>query len=195
MSRPDNDIISEAILFSEGFQGAKSLSHKLCELYALSKRLLSAQQHYDWGLRAMKAVLNTGGKLVQQAKLEAGGSGVTLQTETELLIKSVRVNTLSKLTLEDARTFLGLITDVFPGVASEDIRYEQLEAAMKEVMTGKTYNLAFDQGQIQKMLQLKESLTSVWVVSSLDRQGAVKSTLWRVLRDAMQLTGQVVKSM
>ena len=194
MSRPDNDIISEAILFSEGFRGAKSLSHKLCELYALSRRLLSAQQHYDWGLRAMKAVLNTGGKLVQQAKLQAGGNGVTLQTETELLIKSVRVNTLSKLTFSDARTFLGLITDVFPGVASEDIRYEQLEAAMKEVMTSKAYNLAFDEGQIQKMLQLKESLDQRMGCVIVGPSGCGKSTLWRVLRDAMQLTGQVVKT-
>ena len=194
MSRPDNDIISEAILFSEGFQGAKSLSHKLCELYSLSKRLLSAQQHYDWGLRAMKAVLNTGGKLVQQAKVQSGGNGVSLKTETEILIKSVRVNTLSKLTFSDARTFLGLIADVFPGVASEDIRYEQLEAAMKEVMTGKSYNLAFDEGQIQKMLQLKESLDQRMGCVIVGPSGCGKSTLWRVLRDAMQMTGQVVKT-
>ena len=102
MSRPDNDIISEAILYSEGFRGAKELSHKLCELYKLSKKLLSDQQHYDFGLRAMKAVLNTGGKLVQQAKLAAHGTGeIGLQAETEILIQSVRVNTLSKLTFTD----------------------------------------------------------------------------------------------
>lgn len=34
-------------------------------MFTLSKQLLSAQQHYDWGLRALKAVLNTGGKLIQ----------------------------------------------------------------------------------------------------------------------------------
>lgn len=34
-------------------------------MFTLSKQLLSTQQHYDWGLRALKAVLNTGGKLIQ----------------------------------------------------------------------------------------------------------------------------------
>lgn len=34
-------------------------------MFTLSKQLLSRQQHYDWGLRALKAVLNTGGKLIQ----------------------------------------------------------------------------------------------------------------------------------
>lgn len=36
-------------------------------MFTLSKQLLSTQQHYDWGLRALKAVLNTGGKLIQVA--------------------------------------------------------------------------------------------------------------------------------
>ena len=194
MSRPDNDIIAEAILYSEGFRGAQSLAHKLCELYRLSKNLLSDQQHYDFGLRAMKAVLNTGGKLVQQAKLTAHGTGeIGLQAETEILIQSVRVNTLSKLTFTDARMFLGLISDVFPGVASEDIRNEQLENAMKEVMTGTNFNLAFDQGQIQKMMQLKESLDQRMGCVIVGPSGCGKSTLWRVLREAMQKCGQIVK--
>tara|TARA_B110000091_G_scaffold199866_1_gene230119 strand:- start:810 stop:8225 length:7416 start_codon:yes stop_codon:yes gene_type:complete len=194
MSRPDNDIISEAILYSEGFRGAKELSHKLCELYKLSKKLLSDQQHYDFGLRAMKAVLNTGGKLVQQAKLAAHGTGeIGLQAETEILIQSVRVNTLSKLTFTDARMFLGLIGDVFPGIASKDIKNEVLETAMKEVMTGSNFNLAFDEGQIQKMMQLKESLDQRMGCVIVGPSGCGKSTLWRVLREAMQLTGQVVK--
>ena len=41
--------------------------------------------------------------------------------ERELLIKAVRVNTLSKLTYGDTRQFLALIGDVFPGAESSDI--------------------------------------------------------------------------
>ena len=55
MSRPDNNLIAEVILYSEGFKDSKDLGKKMVSLYALSKELLSAQQHYDWGLRAMKA--------------------------------------------------------------------------------------------------------------------------------------------
>jgi Hydrolytic ATP binding site of dynein motor region len=55
----------QVILYSEGFSGAKELSGKIVSLFSLSRQLLSRQQHYDWGLRALKAVLNTGGKLIQ----------------------------------------------------------------------------------------------------------------------------------
>ena len=47
MSVPDNELIAEVLLFSEGFQSAKSLSKKLVELFILAKQLLSSQQHYD----------------------------------------------------------------------------------------------------------------------------------------------------
>ena len=81
MSKPDNPIIAEAMLVAEGFSGAKDIAHKLCELYGLSRKLLSDQQHYDWGLRAMKAVLNTAGKLLQSAKADSGPE-LSLRVET-----------------------------------------------------------------------------------------------------------------
>lgn len=56
---------TQVILSSEGFTGAKDLASKIVSMFTLSKQLLSRQQHYDWGLRALKAVLNTGGKLIQ----------------------------------------------------------------------------------------------------------------------------------
>ena len=76
-----------------------------------------AWQHYDWGLRAMKTCLNTGGKLVQEIKQR--GTALTRELEYETLIKAIRVNTLSKLTFDDAVRFLALLGDVFPGIRSE----------------------------------------------------------------------------
>jgi hypothetical protein len=35
----------------------------MVSLFTVSSQLLSSQQHYDWGLRAMKACLTTGGSL------------------------------------------------------------------------------------------------------------------------------------
>jgi len=65
MTKPDNDLIAEVILYSEGFMSAKQLGRMVVSVFTLSAQLLSAQQHYDWGLRALKTVLNTGGSLVQ----------------------------------------------------------------------------------------------------------------------------------
>ena len=140
----------------------------------------------------MKAVLNTAGKLLQSAKADSGPE-LSLRVETELLIKSVRVNTLSKLTFSDAIGFLGLITDVFPGLSSEDIRYEKLELAMKEVMTNKPYNLKFDEGQVRKMIQLKESLEQRMGCMIIGPSGCGKTSLWRILRDSLEKVGEKIK--
>lgn len=192
MSRPDNELIAEVILYSEGFSGAKDLASKMVALFTLSKQLLTPQQHYDWGLRAMKTCLNTGGNLIQNAKRD--GLELTPSMEAEILIKAVRVNTLSKLTFDDAQRFLALVTDVFPGVSSEDIRYAELELAIKEVMTNKPFNLEFDEGQVRKMLQLKESLDQRMGCVIVGPSGCGKSTLWRVLQAALLKVGQVVKT-
>lgn len=66
MSVPDNDLIAEVLLASEGFTTSKALASKLVSLFNLSKEGLSRQQHYDWGLRALKACLGAAGKLLRQ---------------------------------------------------------------------------------------------------------------------------------
>ncbi|KAK3100036.1 hypothetical protein FSP39_013759 [Pinctada imbricata] len=73
MSKPDNEQIAEVILFSEGFKAGKELGRKLVAIFNLSKELLTPQQHYDWGLRALKTVLKGCGSLLQQAKRKATG--------------------------------------------------------------------------------------------------------------------------
>lgn len=131
MGAPDNELIAEVSLVTEGFTESKDLASKIVSLFKLSRQLLSAQQHYDWGLRALKAVLNSGGRLIQSYKVQ--GINVTRELEYEILIKAVRVNTLSKLTFADTSKFLALIGDVFPNVKSDDITGGELEAAIKEV--------------------------------------------------------------
>lgn len=131
MGAPDNELIAEVNLVTEGFSGAKDLASKIVSLFKLSRQLLSPQQHYDWGLRALKAVLNSGGRLIQKHRAE--GQNLTPEIESEILIKAVRVNTLSKLTYQDTGKFLALIGDVFPGVQSADITGGELEEAIREV--------------------------------------------------------------
>ena len=131
MGAPDNELIAEVNLVTEGFTQAKDMASKIVSLFKLSKQLLSPQQHYDWGLRALKAVLNSGGRIIQNMKTE--GTQITKEMEFEILIKAVRVNTLSKLTFSDTAKFLALIGDVFPGAQSADIAGGQLEAAIRTV--------------------------------------------------------------
>ncbi len=66
MTVPDNDLIAEVLLVAEGFAAARDLGRKMVSLFALSRELLSPQQHYDWGLRALKTCLATAGRELRQ---------------------------------------------------------------------------------------------------------------------------------
>lgn len=60
---PDFELICEINLIAEGFQNAKLLARKFLTLYSLCRELLSQQDHYDWGLRAIKSLLVVAGSL------------------------------------------------------------------------------------------------------------------------------------
>ncbi len=68
MSKPNNELIAEVLLYSDGFKNANTLARKLVALFNLSKELLTTQQHYDWGLRALKTVLKGCGTLLRNAR-------------------------------------------------------------------------------------------------------------------------------
>ena len=197
MTKPDNDLIAEVILYSEGFKEAKSLGRKLVSLFTLSRQLLSTQQHYDWGLRALKTVLKSCGSLLHSVKKNSsGGSGGSVKLdalqETELIVKAARFNTMSKLTFSDSRRFDALLKDIFPHVKISEFEYDELKKALVQVFA--EHKLIFNSIQLKKALEVYEQLRQRMGVVIVGPSGSGKSVLWRMLKEALTRTGRQIKT-
>ena len=93
-------LIKQLLFCSEGFTSAPKLSRKAVALFAMLSEQLSAQPHYDFGMRALKAALAAAGAQKRAAPQA---------DESDVLISAMRDSTLPKLTQADALLFAGLV--------------------------------------------------------------------------------------
>ena len=191
MSKPDNDLIAEVILYSEGYKHAKTLGRKLVSVFQMSRELLTQQQHYDWGLRALKTVLKGCGSLLAKFKKEQQTSDVSQEIEYKLVVQAVRLNTLSKLTFFDSKAFDDLIRDVFPGIEITDFEYAELKKALEE--SCQELGFQINKNQLRKAVELYEQLRQRIGVVVVGPSGAGKTALWRLLRTALTKMNKTIK--
>jgi dynein heavy chain 1, cytosolic len=66
MTQPDNVLIAQVMLYSQGFRTAEILAHKIVPFFKLCNEQLSSQSHYDFGLRSLKSVLVMAGNVKRE---------------------------------------------------------------------------------------------------------------------------------
>ncbi|KAL9894878.1 dynein beta chain, ciliary [Glossina fuscipes] len=167
---PDFALISEIMLVAEGFQEARLLARKFIALYELCKELLSKQDHYDWGLRAIKSVLVVAGALRRDDRY---------RPEDQVLMRALRDFNIPKIVTDDLPVFMGLIGDLFPALDVPRKRNLDFEAVIKR--SAVDLKLQPDDGFILKVVQLEELFAVRHSVFIIGFAGTGKSEVWKTL--------------
>ena len=89
----------------------------MVQLYKLSSEQLSQQDHYDFGMRAVKSVLVMAGTLKRSEPNT---------NEDVVLIRAMRDSNVPKFLKDDLPLFSALISDLFPGVVIPEVDYGEL---------------------------------------------------------------------
>uniref|UniRef100_A0A8C2AG99 Dynein heavy chain 10, axonemal-like n=1 Tax=Cyprinus carpio TaxID=7962 RepID=A0A8C2AG99_CYPCA len=167
---PDLQQICEIMLFSEGFLLAKVLAKKMTVLYKLAREQLSKQSHYDFGLRALKSVL------VMAGELKRGSPDLS---EDVVLMRALRDMNLPKFVFEDVPLFLGLISDLFPGLDCPRVRYPSFNDAVEDTLQENKYIVL--PNQVDKVVQMYETMMTRHTTMVVGPTGGGKSVVINTL--------------
>ncbi|KZT06248.1 dynein heavy chain [Laetiporus sulphureus 93-53] len=193
MTRPDRELIAQVMLFSQGFRTAESLASKIVPFFNLCDEQLSPQPHYDFGLRALKAVLASAGILKRERLQESRAEGDDVEnagalsdaaSEQVILIQSVTETIVPKLVADDVPLLTSLLADVFPGIDYIPVNLDALREQISKVCAER--RLVEGERWVSKILQLYQIQKIQHGLMMVGSSGSGKSNAWQVLLAAME---------
>ena len=182
---PDHNMIAQVMLFSQGIATAELLSDKIVTLFHLCEEEMTKQRHYDFGLRALKTLLISGGGLKRKAL-----NGLILDAEKlaiveqEVLIEGACSNIVPKLVPEDILIFEKLLSKIFPGSNPTKLGDTALTEALVELCRDSNFEMG--EMWVQKILQLKLVIEMRHGVVIVGPVAVGKSAVLRILSRALE---------
>ena len=174
MMVPDYAMIGEIMLYSFGFSQARELAKKMVDTFKLSSEQLSSQDHYDYGMRAVRSVINAAG-LIKRAEPD--------MDEEQLLLRALRDVNVPKFLKDDLPLFENIIIDLFPSVEKPVIDRSPLDEAILE--TCQNLHLQPVQSFIDKIYQLYDTINVRHGLMIVGPTGGGKTSNYNVLAKAI----------
>eukprot|EP00929_Paragymnodinium_shiwhaense_P038466 TRINITY_DN20312_c0_g5_i1.p1 TRINITY_DN20312_c0_g5~~TRINITY_DN20312_c0_g5_i1.p1 ORF type:complete len:4379 (-),score=957.45 TRINITY_DN20312_c0_g5_i1:503-13639(-) len=178
MMKPDFALIVEIDLYAHiVVMDAKNLARKIITSLRLAAELVSSQDHYDFGMRTLKAVLHR----IRTLREEYGPT----RNEAVLTLQAIKSVNLPKLTSDDADLFLSIVEPLFPNVeASNWDTPRSLKGLLQEV--AQESGLQPEDEFIRKCAQLYQTLLARPGVLILGDPASGKTQVENVLAAALR---------
>ncbi|RHY33391.1 hypothetical protein DYB32_001670 [Aphanomyces invadans] len=170
MMVPDYAMIGEIMFFAYGYEKAKECGAKMVTTF----KQLSAQSHYDYGMRAVKTVITAAGNLKRADPH---------MDEEVLLLRALQDVNLPKFLSFDIPLFNGIISDLFPGKSRPQLNLGALNRVSKLVI--QRQKLQPHPFFMLKVVQLYETLCVRHGLMVVGATGGGKSSNLRVLCDTL----------
>eukprot|EP00210_Caulerpa_lentillifera_P003221 g3076.t1 len=177
MTYPDQSHIARVILAAEGFRNCTILGKKLVNFFKLCDECFSSKREYDWGLRALKSVLEMAGKL--RREMEFGN-------EAHCIAIALHALKLPGLVSKDTSIFCELLNNAFQPLP------ENWTGPVHDIIlqAAKELGLTIQEDQIAKTECLAMAMEQRMGVIVKGPPLSGKSTLWKLLQKSHHLRNE-----
>ncbi|CCG82670.1 Dynein heavy chain [Taphrina deformans PYCC 5710] len=188
MSRPDKELIAQVTFSLQGYTHAQALAEHATSVFEMCQRRMSKQIHYDFGLRALKSVLASCGRLKRHRLSDQPQTlSMGYSLEAQIVLQGMRETIMPKLVGDDPNILVSILSEIFPGMKSDHDDLHELHQTV--VRMAESSGLVAHEGYITKVIQLSQIMEMHHGIMLVGTTGTGKTMTCNLLADALQDIG------